>query len=192
MNWVKDKTGRFDRRPHYQPGELDTECEHIILSFLKAKYGKIDFPIKTNDLTILLEQKADLDSYADLSGEPGDVEGLTEFVRGKRPVVKIANSLSAAHLENRLRTTLTYEFGHVHFHQFIFEAEAKPQSLFGSVHATERSGNTCKRESILNASESNWMEWQAGYVCASILMPVAHSSIQFSYFARTTIFPSAI
>ena len=54
MKWVNDRTGRFARRPHYEPEELDSECEQIILSFLKAKYGKIEFPIKTDDLTILM------------------------------------------------------------------------------------------------------------------------------------------
>jgi hypothetical protein len=170
MKWVTDRTGRFARRPHYQPEELDQECEQIILAFLKANYGKIEFPIKTDDLTVLIEQKASLDSYADLTAEPGDVEGVTEFFRGKRPVVRIASSLSAAHLENRLRTTLTHEFGHVHFHQFLFEADAQPQSLFDTAHDTH-DGNKCKRENMVNAAESDWMEWQAGYVCGSILMP---------------------
>ena len=32
----------------------------------------------------------------------------------------------------------------------------------------------CKRESILNAKNSDWMEWQAGYVSGAILMPKSH------------------
>ncbi|SRR6266700_2155307 len=171
MKWVPDRTGRFTKRPHYLPEELDTECEQIILLFLKKKYGRIEFPVKTDDLTVLIEQKADLDSCADLSHEDGEVQGVTEFVRGKRPLVKIANSLSMAqHLENRLRTTLTHEYGHVHFHQFMFEVETKPLSLFSSEE--HRHSNKCKRDSILNAAEADWMEWQAGYVCGAILMPV--------------------
>lgn len=121
MKWVKDKTGRFPQRPHYLPEEIDDECERVIRDFLTKKYGKVEFPIKTDDLTILIEQNADLDSYADLSGEPGDVEGVTEFTPGQRPVVRIANALSATNMENRLRTTLTHEWGHAHFHQFVFD-----------------------------------------------------------------------
>src|SRR5713101_8560242 len=171
MKWVPDRTGRFAKRPHYLPEELDTECEQIILSFLKKKHGRIEFPIKTDDLTVLIEQKADLDSCADLSHEDGEVQGLTEFVRGKRAVVKIANSLSVGpHSENRLRTTLTHEYGHVHFHQFMFEVETNSLSLFSSDEQAH--GNKCKRDSILNAAETDWMEWQAGYVCGAILMPV--------------------
>jgi hypothetical protein len=61
------------------PEELDEECERIIMEFLKQKYGGADFPIGTDDLSVLIEQKADLGSYADLSHEEGDVEGVTEF-----------------------------------------------------------------------------------------------------------------
>jgi hypothetical protein len=171
MKWVRDKTGRFSQRPHYLPGELDEECERIIRAFLNKKYGKVEFPVKTDDLTVLIEEKADLDSYADLSGEPGEVEGVTEFVSGKRPVVKISNALSSAHMENRLRTTLTHEYGHVHFHQFMFaDTQAQSSLLFpqqGNSHI-----NKCHRDNMIGASEKDWMEWQAGYACGAILMPV--------------------
>jgi len=122
MKWVQDKTGRFAKRPHYLPEELDDECERIICAFLQQKYGRVEFPVKTDDLTVLIEQKADLDAYADLSGEEGDVQGVTEFTPGKRPVVRISDTLQVPYLENRLRTTLTHEWGHIHFHQFMFDA----------------------------------------------------------------------
>jgi hypothetical protein len=171
MKWVRDNTGRFAQRPHYLPEELDAECERVILSFLNKKYGKVEFPIKTDDLTIFIEEQADLDSYADLSGEGDHVEGVTEFLPGKRPVVRIAEALNASHLENRLRTTLTHEYGHVHFHRFMFEdLQGKSASLFG--HADEAQGNKCRRDNMLNAPERDWMEWQAGYACGAILMPV--------------------
>ena len=169
MKWVPDRTGRFARRPHYLPEELDEECERIIGEFLKQKYGRAEFPVKTDDLTVLIEQKADLDSYADLSEEEGDVEGVTDFTPGQRPVVRISDRLNAANMENRLRTTLTHEWGHVHLHQFMFEVDAKPRSLFGD--EAQAVSNKCKRDKIVGASETDWMEWQAGYVCGAILMP---------------------
>jgi hypothetical protein len=171
MKWVPDKTGRFAKRPHYLPDDLDTECEGIICAFLQQKYGKVEFPVKTDDLTVLIEQKADLDSYADLSAEEGDVQGVTEFAPGKRPVVRISDTLQAPYLENRLRTTLTHEWGHVHLHQFMFEVETKPRSLFGEDQQSVI--NKCKRDNIVGASETDWMEWQAGYVCGAILMPAS-------------------
>jgi hypothetical protein len=172
MKWVTDKTGRFAKRPHYLPEELDAECEQAILSFLRKKYGKVEFPIATDDLTVFIEERADLDAYADLSGEGTDVQGVTEFVSGKRPIVKISNQLNAAHLENRLRTTLTHEYGHVLFHHFMFEGmESLSPSLFSE--KSKDQSNKCNRDSILNAPERDWMEWQAGYACGAILMPAA-------------------
>jgi hypothetical protein len=170
MKWVRDKTGRFPQRPHYLPGELDDECERIIRAFLNKKYGKVEFPVKTDDLTVLIEEKADLDSYADLSGEPGEVEGVTEFVPGKRPVVKISEALNSPHMENRLRTTLTHEYGHVHFHQFMFsDAQAQSSLLFPCPEKSHT--NKCHRDNMIGSSEKDWMEWQAGYACGAILMP---------------------
>jgi hypothetical protein len=171
VKWLPDRTGRFSKRPHYLPDELDFECERVILAFLQKKYGKADFPIDTDDLTVLIEEQADLDAYADLSGEGHGVEGMTEFESGKRPLVKIADGLNVPHLENRLRTTMTHEYGHVHFHRFLFEEPSgRPDSLFGAPQICQ--GNKCHRDTIIAASERDWMEWQAGYVCGAILMPV--------------------
>ncbi|MGA8672248.1 MAG: hypothetical protein WB679_20390 [Terracidiphilus sp.] len=172
MKWVPDKTGRFAQRPHYLPEDLDAECERVIAAFLKKKYGKVEYPVKTDDLTLLIEERADLDSYADLSSEGADVEGVTEFMSGRRPLVKISQQLSAPHLENRLRTTLTHEYGHVHFHQFMFEGmETQKPSLFASEKKAD--GNKCHRDTMIGAPERDWMEWQAGYVCGAILMPIS-------------------
>ena len=80
MKWVTDRTGRFARRPHYLPEELDSACELVILAFLNKRYGKVEFPIKTDDLTVFIEEQADLDSYADLSGEArGSKESPSSF-----------------------------------------------------------------------------------------------------------------
>jgi hypothetical protein len=171
VKWVTDKTGRFAQRPHYAPEALDAESEQIITAFLKKRHGQVEYPVKTDDLTVLIEERADLDLYADLSSEGPDVEGVTEFVSGKRPLVKISHLLSASHLENRLRTPLTHEYGHVHFHHFMFEGiDLQKPSLFGNEPKAD--GNKCHRDTMLTATERDWMEWQAGYVCGAILMPV--------------------
>jgi Zn-dependent peptidase ImmA (M78 family) len=118
----------------------------------------------------------DLDLYADLSGYGNDIEGMTEFLPYKKPSVKITRELSEeGYRENRLRTTLTHEFGHVKFHNFLWffqqdklfstdDYERKPKANNGAI--------ICKRETILNASEVDWMEWQAGYASGAFLMPI--------------------
>lgn len=171
MKWVKDLTGRFPQRPHYPPGELDGECERIISDFLCRRRGTVVYPIATDDLSVLLEQEtSDLDPYADLSNEGLEVEGVTDFCPGKRPRVRIARELSEdPRRENRLRTTLTHELGHVKFHNFLWafqQAQLDP-SIF------RMASPRCKRETILSARPTDWMEWQAGHASGAFLMPIS-------------------
>lgn len=170
MKWVKDTTGRFSERPYYGDKELDIECESLVASFLTQKYGSVSFPLSTEDLTILIEQQvSDLDIYADLSAEGADVEGMTLFPRGKKPQVLIDQKLSSQDSrENRLRTTLSHELGHVKLHGFLIPLQAQPQ-LFSNRDSLLTI--VCKRDSIINATKVDWMEWQAGYASGAYLMP---------------------
>ena len=172
MKWVKDHSGRFARRPHYLPAELDDECERLIRDFQQRRKGTIEYPIATDDLTVLIESLTEnLDLYADFSSEGDDIEGVTDFSPGRRPAVRISKSLTEnERMANRLRTTLTHELGHVHFHTFMFDAERS-----GDLFVTDRpaASNKCHRMTMLHASETDWMEWQAGYACGAFLMPTS-------------------
>jgi len=171
VTYVRDQTGRFQQRPHYKPEELDRECEVIITTFLKKLRGRIDFPIQTEDLKTLIERDAkDLDTYADLTVYGADVEGVTEFQSGTKPKVRIASYLTEdERRENRLRTTLTHEYGHVRFHSYLFEVEAPQADLLRQ--QPNRDKIICKRDSMIDAAQNDWMEWQAGYACGALLMP---------------------
>ena len=173
VRYVRDTTGRFSQRPHYKPEDLDRECESIITEFLKNKYGKADFPVTTDDLTLLIERDTDdFDSYADLTVYGNDVEGVTEFQPGKKPIVRISESLSNdERRENRLRTTLTHEYGHVHFHAYLWEVEPPGTDLLRQNPNANK--QICKRDTMLEAIQTDWMEWQAGYACGAILMPIS-------------------
>jgi hypothetical protein len=173
MKYVRDRTGRFPQRPHYLPRELDEECERTITNFMKESCGGFSLPIPTDTLTKLIERDAeDLDLYADLSVEGPDVQGVTNFYPGKLPRVRIAASLSEQTSENRLRTTLTHEWGHVRFHDALWQMEAHNPSMHAQL--TAQPSPICKRDRIFGAPEVDWMEWQAGYVCGSVLMPLTH------------------
>ena len=173
VQYVPDRTGRFSQRPHFEPDELDRECENIIFNFLKGNYGEVKLPISTDDLTRLIERESeDLDLYADLTDYGVDVEGLTEWWE-QRPCVKISALLSAdGYRENRLRTTLTHEYGHVHFHTALWESETPQHDML--TQSSTANKQLCKRSTISNAARTDWMEWQAGYVCGALLMPVSH------------------
>lgn len=185
MKLVPDPTRRFGRRPHYEPWELDVACEDIVVKVLTARHGHVKFPIATDDLTVLIEQEADdLDSAADLSDVGDDVEGVTDFFRGKKPQVRIAAHLwEGPARENRLRTTLSHEFGHVHFHNYLYQVEAGP-GLFTSL--SHGAPLQCKRETIHGSLNRDWMEWQARYVCGSLLMPISHLRRMMSALLKST------
>lgn len=169
MKWIRDTTGRFPQRPFFEQKELDHDCEQTIVSFLRAKYNEVKYPISTNDLTILIEKEtADLDLYADLSGEGENVEGVTDFIPGSKPRVRIAQELHEPRRENRLRTTLTHELGHVKHHSFLW-AIAQLSFPTNRVH---KHSPRCKRETIISTSRVDWMEWQAGYACGAYLVPI--------------------
>lgn len=173
MKYVRDITGRFAQRPHYEPSELDVECEAIITQFMKERYGGLRFPIPTDALTTLIERDAaDLDLYADLSADGPEVEGKTTFIPNEKPRVEILKELTEQERRrHRYRTTLAHEFGHVKFHGYLFDLEHGGPSVFSGSPRTV--ATTCKRDTIMNASRYDWMEWQAGYVCGALLMPVS-------------------
>lgn len=172
VKMVRDSTGRFAQRPYYTAAELDRECEHIVSGFLTARHGQFRLPVTTDELSILVEQHdASLDSAVDLSEYGQDVEGMTAFYPDRNPEVSISDRLANdARRENRLRTTLAHEFGHVHFHRYLWAEKFTTGRLFDR-RSTENKV-ICKRDSILDAKDTDWMEWQAGYVSGAILMPV--------------------
>jgi len=175
MRQVRDMTGRFAMRPHYQPAELDRACEAVIKHFFLATHGEIPAPIPTDQLTRLIERDvSDFDPGADLSEYGSDVEGVTQFKPGRKPRVRIASELAYdERRENRYRTTLTHEYGHVHFHGYLFQMEPSTGDLFGASGGVQGGEQICKRDSILDARSNDWMEWQAGYACGAFLMPIS-------------------
>ena len=170
MKWIKDNTGRFPERPFYDQEELDYLSKELVMGFLRGRYRHASFPVSTEDLTVLVENHtSDLDQYADLNSEGADVEGITLFHESKAPVVKISNRLnSSGPGENRFRTTLTHELGHVKLHRFLWQFDQLPLLP----KEDDASGPRCKRAGVLNATPTDWMEWQAGYVSGALLMPL--------------------
>ena len=186
MRWIGDPTGRFPERPFYPQEELDRMSEEWIVGFLVERYGQAEFPVSTEDLTVMIEgDTSDLDQYADLSAEGDDdeeVQGLTLFFPDRKPVVKIAQELArSGRGEHRLRTTLTHEFAHVQLHARLWPFNQA--RLFPD--AEESLGPRCKRPADIRSPGTDWMEWQAGYVSGAILMPITRLQqlVRMSFFA---------
>lgn len=171
---VRDQLHGFSERPHYEPRELDQIFERLVVDFLTQKYGVARFPIGTEDLKTLIERDvSDLEQYSDLSRFGAGVEGVTIFKRGAKPRVLVASELTEDdHRENRLRTTLTHEYGHVRLHTYMFDLETpRPLNLAPGQTAT---AIYCKRETMIETRRTDWREWQAGYACGATLMPRSH------------------
>ena len=165
-----DKTGRFEARPYYEDGEIDLLCERAIEEFMEERYGGLQLPIPTDALTKLIERDADnLDLYADLSSHGPGVDGATRFRPGLKPRVKVADELGKllgqGRREHRLRTTLSHEYGHVMLHRDLHDGKAASPGLLD--------GSVCKRDTMLKAPGVDWMEWQAGYCCGALLIPIS-------------------
>ena len=177
MRWVRDTSGRLPERPHFMPAEIDAQCESLVAGCLRERHGGVRYPLETNDLVVLLERHAfDLDLYADLEFEGPAVEGVTEFVPGEGPRVLIARHLTEQPArENRLRTTLAHELGHVTLHGFLWAAgpPGQPGRARGVADAAPALWPRCRRTTMLGARPADWLEWQAGYASGAFLMPVS-------------------
>ena len=161
---MRDASGRFPRRPHYETDELEATCAELIGELGQVR--EVRWPLSTDDLTVLVERRAaDLDLYCE--DLPEDVEAATDFVPGERPRVRVASRLSArARTTHRLRTTLAHELAHVVLHNFLwwFDAGARLDAL----RAMSLSP-TCGPRGVA----TDWMEWQANYSAGALLMPAA-------------------
>ena len=174
MKYVQDRQHGFPTRPHYEPAELDVMFERLVIGFLKEKYADVRFPISTEDLKTLIERDvSDLEQYADLSRFGPGVEGATVFEGKAKPMVFVTAELSEDdRRENRLRTTLTHEYGHVKLHAYLYAFDRPRLPLMDA--QTRPLGIYCKGDTMIQVGRTDWMEWQAGYACGAALMPATY------------------
>jgi Zn-dependent peptidase ImmA (M78 family) len=163
VKMIPDRTGRFPERPYWETAELEVKCEKAITSFLRERYGFHRIPVATEAITELIERDAgDLDLAAGLSDNDYEVFGYTLFRKGRKPRVIIARELwEQRHRGNRLRMTLSHEYGHVLLHTWLYDK-------YGSPTEPQR----CHWRDLLPTERmADWAEWQAGYAGGALLMP---------------------
>lgn len=139
-------------------------------AFLREQRGSVLYPVRTEDLQVLIERHVEsLDVYADLDGSHF---GHTDFSLERKPSVCVSRELSTnPSMSNPFRTTLTHEFGHVMFHDFLYQDKFSTPRLPGMGVTSEI--QSCHRDQIVGATESDWLEWQAGYASGAFLMPIS-------------------
>jgi hypothetical protein len=166
VKWVRDTTGRFSRRPWYSQAYLDRRAEEILFDFLKELYGHVTTPVPTGALTKLIERDArELNLYANLKRAELGLLGVTNFEPPKRPVVRIDRTLfEDAKGVNRFRFTLAHEYMHVLVHN----------PLYNGAGEARREEQHCTIDETLGLKPKvDWMEWQANYAGAALLMPLS-------------------
>jgi hypothetical protein len=168
MRWVRDLTGRFPKRPHYETDELERACAELLGELASIRPRSTATALSTDALLVLVERRADdLDLYADLSAEGADVEAVTEFVPGQRPRVRIRRQLGEAERHaHRLRTTLAHELAHVVLHDFIWWFDQ------GTLDPPTASALSPRCHRGRSGGQTDWMEWQAAYAAGALLMPL--------------------
>lgn len=192
IRYCPDNTGRFAKRPYYTENELDHQCECAVTEFMKNRYDGLTLPISTDALMNLVERDAlDLDCYADLTTAGPGVDGLTRFFPGSKPNVRIARELSEpGKNEHRLRTTLSHEYAHVMLHSPLWETYVSSPQMEEQARETSP---VCKRENMIEGPKRDWMEWQAGYCCGAILMPITHlTKVVAQHFERHDIYGGSV
>lgn len=121
--------------------------------------------------------KANLDQYAELDD---DVLGLSEFVLGERPQVRINRVLTIAACDEvpspgilgRWRATVAHEASHVVLHRTLFELSEFQSSLIPDEELTPPRLLRCfKRDISFTRASGDWREVQANRGMAALLMP---------------------
>ena len=165
---MKERTAprRQPRPVYYTREQLDELCEKIITNFCMERYGQELTPVPTEALLQLLEEHAlKVDQLAEL---PDGINGVTEYYWDHKPIVKIDARLTQQHWrETRRRTTICHECGHAIQHAPLWRALGPERPGDGPVAQSCR----CEYDDHSLSQWDVWMEWQAGYMSGSFLMP---------------------
>lgn len=169
-------------KPEFQPTKrMDAMAEHVVMAHVRSRRSSDFLPVSTDDLTTLIEKHTEeLDAYAELEEFGDGVEGLTLFQPGAKPIVRVSVRLSEKSNENRLRSTLAHELGHVLLHDPLFQRKAQG-SLFDS---TVRYSQVCYRDGFDAQGQGDLFEYQAWYMCGALLMPISELTARVSYKAQ--------
>lgn len=184
MRYKKDDTGRFDKRPHFELGYLDELCERTLLDYLTSTLESIAWPVSTETIIKLVERDTEeLDLFTSMEefGLDDGVDGFTDYSGSSKPLVYINKRLyNKPYLENRLRTTLAHEYGHVLLHGPLFRDDSPCKLLKSPDEWTRPVPRTLSQR----AKSKDWMEWQANYAMGALLMPKAAVEELVTWYAR--------
>ena len=159
----------------------DNEIEEIMTDELLrcGMFPSASAPVVDLEAFLELHLRVKLDLYSDMGS---NLLGVSGFVTGRQPIVKISRGLTAqAHegvarggILGRWRATLAHEAAHVILHRRLVDVPQAQESLFalGAEFEAETAMTQCFERDIWFArGTGDWKEVQANQGMASLLMP---------------------
>lgn len=167
-----------EQRLWFEPDEIESIIDDQLTR--AGLYPDSDRPVVDLERFVEHHLCAELDQYALLDSE---VLGLTEFLSGEAPRVRINQDLTGAALDDedappgligRWRATVAHEGAHVILHRVLFEVDPGQGRLFAGEEtaSTARGLMRCLKRDVGHAvGVSDWREVQANRGMAALLMP---------------------
>lgn len=151
------------------PKRIELQAQRLILEHLRERRKDTElFPVTAEDLVALVEGHAeDLNVYDDIRHFGPGVEGVTFFSVGMRPTVHVSPDLSQASNQNRYKSTLAHELGHVVLHDPMFQRR-RADGLFGPY---QQAFSVSFRDGAIGDAQTDFYEKQAWHFCRCLLMP---------------------
>ena len=152
MRLIPDTTGRFPTRPFYSEEELDSVA---LVALGQIERPSERYPVNTTELCAIAARKnCSVEVEADL---PEGVDAKIQFFINGAALISVTSAKSSL---NRLRMSIAHEVGHLILHKEIISESQMQDGVFEiSV------GESAPSEAY------DWLEWQASFFGASLLMP---------------------
>jgi hypothetical protein len=172
MKTIYSKSGPFQERPHFEPGEIDRLC---IDELRKAGlYPDSPQPVRIDRF---VEKRFNVvPRYEEL---PEGVLGYTEFDKNGVAAIVISAALDAEGgkvAERRIRTTLGHEAGHGLLHAYLFALGDASVSLFDKDSRRDHQilcRDVPDQEQPNRRYDGRWWEYQANRAIGGLLCPRA-------------------
>lgn len=169
MRNIRSKSGPFEKRPHFKPGEIERICaEELTRAELLPSSPQ---PIRIDRF---IEKRFGVaPEYLAL---PDGVLGFTKFSRSGVEAIVVAKALDDGGgkvAERRIRSTLAHEGGHGLLHAYLFEQGEKPKALFDDAEPGPRilCRDVPDAAPVARGYDGRWWEFQANKAIGGLLMP---------------------
>lgn len=173
---------KTDGTPVLSKSNIEADVENILLDYNNGNVLNEPQPTPLDELTeFYYGLNMDFKSFQNI-----DILGVSVFTNGninifennipKTTMVKKNTIILSEDITNtgRSRFTHGHELGHFTYHVHLYSEDDNQLSLFGKLNNIQvcyKIGHFLSSEKKYLQSQSEWIEWQADYFSACLLMP---------------------